>query len=67
MHGDPLGNLNISDEGIIKRDELIFHYALNYKIPILMVLSGGYQKRNAPVIADSIQNLFNKFNLSNIC
>lgn len=28
-----------------------------------MILSGGYQKINASVIADSIENLFNKLDL----
>jgi len=28
------------------------------KIPILMVLSGGYQKSNAPCIAESITNIY---------
>ncbi len=63
MQGDPLGNLNLSDEAIVKRDEVMFNIALKNKIPILMVMSGGYQKRNAPVIADSIENLIIKFNL----
>lgn len=64
MVGDPLGNLNISPEGIIMRDELMFRYAMEvYNVPIVMVLSGGYQKSNAPVIADSIENLTEKFGL----
>jgi histone deacetylase 11 len=29
MVGDPLGNLNISPNGIIQRDELMFRYALD--------------------------------------
>ncbi len=33
-------DLNLTPKGIIKRDELIFEYALSRKIPILMVLSG---------------------------
>lgn len=43
MVGDPLGNLNISEKGIVARDELVFKhcYEIN-KVPILMVLSGGY-------------------------
>ncbi len=62
MRGDPLGKLNISPEGIIMRDELMFDFALRkYKVPIVMVLSGGYQMTNAPVIADSIENLIEKF------
>jgi histone deacetylase 11 len=63
MAGDPLGNLNLSDEGIIKRDEKVFKYALTNEIPILMLLSGGYQPENAPVIARSINNLISTFNL----
>lgn len=58
-------DLNLSKNGIIKRDELLFSIALNENIPILMLLSGGYQKENAPVIADSIENLFVKFDLTN--
>jgi len=43
MVGDPLGQLNISAQGILDRDEKIFDFALNrYKIPIVMLLSGGY-------------------------
>ena len=64
MQNDPLGNLNISPQGMIDRDELMFEYALNqFKVPIVMLLSGGYQKTNAPVIANSIENLVQKFRL----
>jgi histone deacetylase 11 len=64
MEKDPLGNLNITPLGIIKRDELMFEIAYEtYKVPIAMVLSGGYQLSNAPVIADSIENLVHKFKL----
>lgn len=57
MEGDPLGCMNLKKETIIKRDEIMFTIALTSKIPILMVLSGGYQQSNAPCIAESIQNL----------
>jgi histone deacetylase 11 len=63
MKGDPLGRLNISPEGVIKRDETVFRIAFDKKVPIVMVLSGGYQKTNAPTIAESIENLVQKFNL----
>ena len=42
MAGDPLGRLNISPEGMIARDELMFRLAFDNKVPIAMVLSGGY-------------------------
>ncbi|MBN3272260.1 HDA11 deacetylase, partial [Polyodon spathula] len=45
--------------GVIKRDEILFKAARRRKIPILMVTSGGYQKRTARIIADSIINLHN--------
>ena len=64
MVGDPLGNLHISAEGIVKRDFLVFQQACSvYKVPIVMLLSGGYQYENAPVIARSITNFVNKLNL----
>ncbi|XP_075039218.1 histone deacetylase 11 [Mixophyes fleayi] len=59
LDGDPLGGLSISPEGIIKRDEIVFKIARSRSIPILMVTSGGYQKRTARIIADSILNLHN--------
>ncbi|XP_078678448.1 histone deacetylase 11-like [Branchiostoma floridae x Branchiostoma belcheri] len=64
LEGDPLGALSISPEGIIQRDQLVFELARGKgrprQIPILMVTSGGYQKRTAQIIADSIKNLIAK-------
>ncbi|XP_041835763.1 histone deacetylase 11 [Melanotaenia boesemani] len=57
LDGDPLGGLSISPQGIIKRDEIVFKAAKLRGIPILMVTSGGYQKKTARIIADSILNL----------
>ncbi|EMP38518.1 Histone deacetylase 11 [Chelonia mydas] len=59
LDGDPLGGLAISPQGIVKRDEAVFRAARSHRIPILMVTSGGYQKRTARIIADSILNLHN--------
>uniref|UniRef100_A0A8D2D4A0 Histone deacetylase 11 n=1 Tax=Sciurus vulgaris TaxID=55149 RepID=A0A8D2D4A0_SCIVU len=57
LEGDRLGGLAISPGGIVKRDELVFRVVRGQQIPILMVTSGGYQKRTARIIADSILNL----------
>ena len=57
MAGDPLGGMNISEQGIIQRDEMVFRMALSKKVPIVMLLSGGYRKENAAVIAKSIENI----------
>ena len=63
MIGDRLGNLKIRPEDIITRDEMVFNFAKEKDVPIVMVLSGGYQKANAKNIADSIQNLHNLFRI----
>lgn len=48
---------DLNSQGIVKRDEVVFRAARSRRIPILMVTSGGYQKRTARIIADSILNL----------
>ncbi|VDI21017.1 histone deacetylase 11 [Mytilus galloprovincialis] len=60
LKGDPLGNLDITAEGIIKRDEIVFSKVRAKKIPIVMVTSGGYTMETAKIIADSILNLKDK-------
>ncbi len=58
--GDALGQMNITRKGMIKRDEIVFEYAMKSKIPILMVLSGGYTSASAEIVADSIENILRK-------
>ncbi|XP_065366549.1 histone deacetylase 11 [Calliphora vicina] len=60
LEGDPLGYLSISPEGVIERDEFVFATCRSRHIPIVMLLSGGYLKASAKVIADSILNLKQK-------
>ena len=61
LKGDQLGLMNLSDEGLRQRDELVFTHAVEHnKCPIVMLLGGGYMGRGAKVQADSIRNLFAK-------
>lgn len=60
LAGDPLGELLVSPEGVRDRDEIVFRFAKEQNCPILMVTSGGYTKKSAGVIADSIINLSTK-------
>lgn len=60
LENDPLGLLSITPQGVIDRDEIVFSTAMTHKIPIAMLLSGGYLKGSAKVIADSIINLNHK-------
>ena len=58
MAGDPLGGLNISPEGIVKRDAIVFETCWDFKVPVAMVLSGGYQPKISNVIGESVVNIF---------
>eukprot|EP00899_Mesostigma_viride_P016010 jgi/Mesvir1/2440/Mv22170-RA.1 len=57
LEGDPLGRLSVTPEGVVRRDQIVFSWAASKNAPIVMLTSGGYQRSNAAVIADSIKNL----------
>ncbi|KAF0691772.1 Aste57867_17043 [Aphanomyces stellatus] len=67
LAGDPLGNMQLSPAAVCARDRLVFDMAFRYlpekRVPIAMVLSGGYQECNAPCIVDSIVALDRTFHL----
>ncbi|RPJ08409.1 MAG: histone deacetylase [Spirochaetaceae bacterium] len=54
---DPLGKLEVTARGIVKRDEIVFQESMKRKIPVLMLLSGGYTKKSGRIIAESCDNL----------
>ena len=54
---DPLGQMSVSQKGIIERDFIVFKMAIEQKIPIIMVLSGGYTSESAQIISKSIENI----------
>ena len=65
LEGDSLSKMRITPGGIMRRDEFIFRLARErFQIPILMVLSGGFEKKNAQCVSDSLVNLVKRFNLS---
>ncbi len=39
---DKLGRLNLSIEGLRKRDEIVLHFAKEHQMPIVTTMSGGY-------------------------
>ncbi len=43
---DKLGNLNISSEGLLKRDKLILSFFKKQSIPVATVIGGGYSNNN---------------------
>ncbi|MEG3619372.1 histone deacetylase [Magnetovibrio sp. PR-2] len=63
LSGDPLGGLDVSPEGMAARDLAVFLAAKELEIPIVMTLSGGYQKSNADHIGKSIIGILTAFDL----
>lgn len=57
LSGDVLGHLNISEKGVVQRDELVFRRVRKQGLPVVMLTSGGYQRQSARVIAHSVLNL----------
>ncbi|MDQ1088871.1 histone deacetylase [Siphonobacter sp. SORGH_AS_1065] len=47
---DKLGKLSLTKEGCKKRDEMVFHYARQSQLPIVVVMGGGYSKRLAAIV-----------------
>ncbi|HPU51099.1 MAG TPA: histone deacetylase [Burkholderiaceae bacterium] len=40
--GDRLGRLNLSADGIARRDAMVFGYAREHRLPVAVVMGGGY-------------------------
>ena len=64
LQGDPLGLLNVSEDAVVHRDQLVFEKCQQKKVPLVMLLSGGYTRASTPCITRSIRNVFKVFNLS---
>lgn len=54
----------LSSETLVSRDEKVVGMCRERGVPVVMLLSGGYQQSNAEVIADSLANLVSKWGLS---
>uniref|UniRef100_A0A7R9V615 Histone deacetylase domain-containing protein n=1 Tax=Chlamydomonas euryale TaxID=1486919 RepID=A0A7R9V615_9CHLO len=64
---DPLGLMMVDEAGVIARDQAVWSFALNdAQAPIVMTLSGGYAKRSAAVVADSVTALLKKYHLTDL-
>ncbi len=47
---DQIGGLALTKEGLKKRDEFIYNQAINYSIPMAVVLAGGYAFREEDTV-----------------
>jgi histone deacetylase 11 len=57
LAGDPLANMRLSIDGIVKRDAMIFDQAVRRGVPIVMTLGGGYSPDAWRAQYESIANL----------
>ncbi|MCX7704570.1 MAG: histone deacetylase [Planctomycetota bacterium] len=48
--GDQLGLLKLTKEGLKKRDEIVFGFAAKERLPVAVVLAGGYAYRTEDVV-----------------
>ena len=55
--GDRLGRLKLSKEGIRLRDELVFKFALDKKLPVAVSMAGGYGKEIESTVAIHFQTI----------
>ncbi|MCB9234110.1 MAG: histone deacetylase [Bacteroidia bacterium] len=62
--GDPLGGFDISAVGILRRDQFVFGEAVKRKIPLLMLLSGGYHPASWEIIGSAILASLKKWKLA---
>ncbi len=44
LAGDPLAHFELTPQGIIERDRIVFEQAVSGNVPIVMVLGGGYSR-----------------------
>eukprot|EP00208_Stichococcus_sp_RCC1054_P002713 CAMPEP_0206135296 /NCGR_PEP_ID=MMETSP1473-20131121/612_1 /ASSEMBLY_ACC=CAM_ASM_001109 /TAXON_ID=1461547 /ORGANISM="Stichococcus sp, Strain RCC1054" /LENGTH=358 /DNA_ID=CAMNT_0053527103 /DNA_START=325 /DNA_END=1401 /DNA_ORIENTATION=- len=63
LEGDPLGRMAVSAAGVEERDQAVWRLARDLRVPICMVLSGGYAKDNWRVVGNSLAELLRSFNL----
>jgi histone deacetylase 11 len=64
LKGDPLASLTMSLEGIVKRDAMVIDECVKRRIPVVMVLGGGYSKQAWEVQYASIARTLKKYGLT---
>ena len=64
LKGDPLASLAMSLEGIVRRDAMVIDECVERRIPVVMVLGGGYSKQAWEVQYASIERTLRKYGLT---
>ena len=66
LSGDPLSSLEMTHEGIVKRDQAIVDACVKRKLPVVLTLSGGYSKDAWKAQYLSIRNLIQQHGLHTV-
>ena len=54
--GDRLGRLSVSTDGLLSRDQRVFHWAWKHRIPLAMAMGGGYGHDMATTVAVQVNS-----------
>ncbi len=54
---DRLGRLNVTKAGLASRDQLVFSLCLNNRLPIAVVMGGGYADRIEDIVDIHMQTV----------
>lgn len=60
---DQLGQLQLSENEIVMRDEFVTEQGFKNNISTVMLLSGGYTSKSWQIISQSIHNILTKFSI----
>ena len=57
FEGDPLGRLNVSEQGVLDRDRYVFNTLTAAALPWVMVLSGGYTRHSYQLVVNAVTDV----------
>jgi histone deacetylase 11 len=63
ISGDPLADLEMTEEGIIKRDQAVIEYCVSRQVPVVMTLGGGYSDTAWHIQYSSIRRILESYGL----
>jgi histone deacetylase 11 len=58
---DAIGNLNVTAEHILERDMFVIEQLRDRKIPVMMVLSGGYSRQSYQLVFATVSELVKRY------
>lgn len=57
---DPLGQLKVTENGVLSRDTFVFNTLMTANLPFIMTLSGGYTKQSYHLVSRSLRYLLER-------